>query len=159
MTEGLDKLIRDAIGTLITTAFAAADPPIVAKVYPWNVLSHQLNDWPGLFTTGSVIHGWVIKGTPLEAERKNAQRDRVTLEYDIWGFYEFRSGKSGDNSDDEFAVIRAKVYNAIKAEPRLDLENEVEYHELLQFARATTIDCGETTLHFAQGKLTVHLCC
>ncbi len=151
MTEDLDQQIRAAIAELFTAALPDS------KVYPWNALSHELADWPGLF--GSPREGWIIKQAAQPAERKNASRDRLELIYDIWGFYEFRSGKAGDNSDDEFAVIRAKAYNAIKAEPRLGFDNDVERHDLLQYQRITTLDCGEETLHFAQGRLKVHLCC
>lgn len=153
MTEDLDKQIRDAIAALITAQHADA------QVYGWNALSHNLTEWPGLFRTTDWTHGWIIKQSSQPAEWKHGRRDRVAVTYDVWGFYGFRSGKTADNSDDEFAIIRTKVYNAIKGEPRLGFENEVEQHDLLQFTRVTTISCGEETLHFAQGKLTVHLCC
>lgn len=154
MTETIDKDIREAIGSLITAIFTTT-----AKVWTWNVLNHKFSEWPGLFRTAGETHGWVIRNITQPSERKNAQRDRITLDYDVLGFYEFRSGKEDDNSDDEFSVIRAQVYNAIKAEPRLGFDNEVEYHELLQWLVITTIKCGEETLHYAQGRLRVHLCC
>lgn len=152
MADDDDKTIRTAIGSLIS------DVQPDAKVYPFNVLSHSLNEWPGLFTA-ETRHGWVIKRVAQAAERKNAQRDRKRLDYDIWGFYKFRSGKIGDNSDDTFAEICSTVYEQIKDEPRLDIESVVERHDLVQFVRITTIDCGEETLHFAQGRLNVYLCC
>lgn len=155
MTETVEKQIRVAIGSLITGVLTTT-----AKVWTWNVLNHRLDEWPGLFrVNATATHGWVIRNITQPAERKNAQRDRITLDYDVLGFYAFRSGKTGDNSDDEFSVIRAKVYNAIKASPRLNFDNEVEYHELLQWNVITTIKCGEETLHYAQGRLRVHLCC
>lgn len=154
MTEDLDKQVRDAIAALIT-----GEQPD-ARVYGWNALSHNLSEWPGLFRTElGATHGWIIKQSSQPAEWKHGRRDRVKVTYDVWGFYKFRTGRAGDNSDDEFAVIRAQVYNAIKGETRLGFETEVEEHDLLQYTRVTTIDCGEETLHFAQGKLTVHLCC
>ena len=153
MNETIDKEIREAMVELVESQHADA------KVYGWNVLSHKLADWPGLFRSDNSVHGWIIKRSAQSAERKNAQRDRVVLQYDIWAFYGFDSGKAGDNSDELFAVILTKTYNAFKAEPRLGFDDDVEYHELLQYVRLTTIDCGEETLHFAQGKLTVHLCC
>lgn len=149
----LDKNIRAAIADLITSATTDA------KVYPWNVLTHDLSEWPGLFRGTERVHGWVVKRSSMPSERKNASRDRRTFVYDIWGYYGFRSGKTGDNSDDEFAEICDDVYDAVKAEPRLGFESDVEYHELLQVVNLTTIDCGEETLHFCQARLTVHLCC
>lgn len=151
MTEDLDKQIRNAIADLIKAEHADA------QVYGWNALTHDLGEWPGLF--GSPRHGWIIKRASQEAERKNASRDRVTLVYDIWGFYEYQTGTTAANSDDEFAVILAKTYNALKAEPRLGFENDIERHLLLQYQRITTLNCGEETLHFAQGRLRVELCC
>lgn len=153
MTEDLDGQIREAIATLIGNAQADA------MVYSWNVLNHSLADWPGKFRTDTGTHGWVIRRAAQGAEWKNGQRDRVALDYELLGFYAFRSGKAGDNSDEEFAVILAKSYNAIKASPRLEFENEVERHELLQYRQITTIKCGEEVLHFALGRLRVHLCC
>lgn len=155
-----DEQIRGAIGTILTGAFGAASPAITAQVYPWNVLSHELTEWPALFELAAGgRHGWVIKRVGQRAERKNAQRDKQTNIYDLWGFYSFRSGKKNDNSDDEFARICGVVYDAIKAQPRLGFDNLVEWHELLQFDRITWVDCGEETLHFAPGRLVVHLCC
>ena len=151
MTEDLDKQIREATRNLY-----AAELP-TAVIYPWNVLSHDLTEWPGLF--GTTRFGIVIKRSSVSAEWKNAKRDRLQLDYDHWFFYKFRSGKIGDNSDDEFAEVLTKAHNCLKAEPRLGFDDEVEMHDLLQFRRITTINCGEETLHFAEGRLTVHLCC
>lgn len=153
MTEGLDQQIREAIAAIIKAALPSS------TVYPWNVLSHKLSDWPGLFPA-ETREGWVIKSAVQSAERKNAWRDRISLDYDLWPFLKFRTGKAGDNSDDEFAVIRAKAYNAIMAEPRLGFDNDVERHDLLQYRFISTVLCSEKeTLHIAPARLTVHLCC
>lgn len=159
MTETLDTQIREKIGEIITAALAEYDEELEAKVYTWNALTHQPSEWPALFRNDGLTHGWIIKLSRQTAERKNAQRDRVQLDYDIYGFYGFESGTADDNTDNTFSEIVAAVYNGIKGEPRLDFDAEVEYHELLQFERLTTINCGEETLHFAQGRLSVHLCC
>lgn len=149
-----DQEIRHAIAGIITAVTSGA------KVYEWNVLSHDLASWPGLFDEPR--HGWIIKRSAIESEWKQiiGKRERPTWTYDIWGFYDFRSGKEDDNSDDEFAVIVDAIGVALKNEPRLGLsDSEVEKHELLQVERITTIDCGEETLHLAQCRLKVHLCC
>lgn len=153
MANDLDKQIRDKIAGLIAAEYEDA------KVYGWNALSHQLGDWPGLFRTDDGTHGWIIKRAQTATEWKSIGRDRRKWTYDIWGFYGFESGQASDNSDNEFAEICDTVYEAIKAEPRLDFEGTVEMHELLQFAAITTINTGEETLHFVRGRLTVHLCC
>lgn len=134
-----------------------------AQVYGWNALSHELGDWPGMFRTtdfasSGKTHGWIVKRAGSESRWKRLGADRVAWIYDLWGFYGFRSGKEGDNSDDEFAGVCQAVYDAIKATPKLDIEC-VDEHELLQFDMITTIDCGEETLHFAKGKLKLRLCC
>lgn len=149
MATPTDQEVRHAIKGII----AAADTG--AAVYEWNALSHNLAEWPGLF--GDPAHGWIIKRAVIDSEWKNAHFDRQAWTYDVWGFYEFRSGKEGDNSDDEFAVIIAAVKAALADEPKLTLA-EVEKHELLQVSQ-TTIDCGEKTLHLAMGRLKVRICC
>ncbi len=150
MAAVTDKEVRHAIATTI----AAADT--AAQVYEWNALSHELAEWPGLF--GDPAKGWIIKRSVIDSQWKNAHFDRQAWTYDVWGFYEFRSGKEGDNSDDEFSVILAAVKAALAAKPTLDLA-EVERHELLQIPSLTTIDCGEKTLHLALGRLNVRICC
>lgn len=156
MANDLDKQIRIKIGGVITAAYATA------IVYPWNVLSHRLDEWPGLFRmSAGGTHGWIIKRSAAGNEWKQLSglRDRRKWTYDVWGFYGFRSGKTSDNSDNEFGEIWDTVYEAIKAKPTLDFEGTVEWHELLQLVNMTTIRTGEETLHFAQGRLAVHLCC
>lgn len=145
-----DQTTREAIGGLI----AAVQPD--AQVYPWNVLCHDLNDWPGLFGPGRI--GYVIKRAAQSAERKNATRDRRHADYSVLCFLKFTPGKLGVNSDENFAERLSRVYDAIKAQPKLGL-GIVEYHELLQYKMITTIKCGEETLHFADGSLRVTYCC
>lgn len=154
MPTDVDKQVRAKAGLVISGAYPTA------TVYPWNALSHDLGDWPGLFRmTAGGTHGWIIKRASGSAEWKSISRDRQSVAYDVWGFYGYRTGKLGDNSDDEFAVIWEAVYAAFKAAPTLNFDGTVEKHDLLQLANLTTINCGEETLHFAQGRLSVLLCC
>lgn len=154
MANEIDAEIRDNLGTIV----AAAVP--TARVYPFNPLSHELADWPGLFRTEEgIFHGHIIFRSRAEAGWKGSGgRDRRKFTYSVWSFYGFRPGKIGDNSDDEFQEILDDIYDAIKAEPRLD-HAEVEEHSLLQHDMITTINCGEDTLHLATAKLEVLLCC
>jgi hypothetical protein len=154
MANDTDKQIRLALKPFILTPYPTA------MVYPWNVLSHDLAEWPGLFrTSDGKTHGWIIKRVTSAATWKNTVRDRPVWEYDLFGFYGFRSGKQADNSDDEFAEICDSVYERIKASHDLGLGGIVERHDLLQYRNFTTLNCGEETLHFAHGRLTAHLCC
>lgn len=154
MANDLDKQIRIKIRDLMIAAYPTA------MIYSWNALSHQLAEWPGLFrTSDDKTHGWIIKRANAASTWKTIGRDRPVWIYDIWGFYGFRSGKQSDNSDNEFAEICDTMFLAIKADPRLDFEGTVEKHELLQFVSITTMNTGEETLHFAQGRLEVILCC
>jgi hypothetical protein len=149
----MDKQIRLAIKQIIKTLYPAA------QVFAWNALSHDLGEWPGMFRTASgATHGWIIKRSAARSEWKNPQRDRKTAVYDVWGFYGFSAGNENENSDNEFAEIVDAVCESIKAVPALDVAG-VERHGLLQIAAITTIDTGEETLHFAQGRLEVQLCC
>ena len=148
-----DAEIRQKLKDLIL----AAQP--TAVVYGWNALSHQLSEWPGMFRTDDGgTHGWIVKRTGYPSEWKNPRRIRRFFVYDVWGFYGFRSGKEGDNSDEEFSLICQGVHDAIAAEPKLGFDC-VDEHELLQFDLITTMDCGEETLHWAKGQLKVRLCC
>lgn len=152
MGRPTDEQVRAAIAGIIQASQTAA------AVYNWNVLGHDLRKWPGLFRGDSGTHGWVVKRIGQTSEWKNGSRDRMTWIYDVFGFYGFMPGKTGDNSDEDFSAILDAVYEAIKAKPTLDVD-EVERHTLLQYALISTIDCGEETLHFAQGRLSVELCC
>lgn len=149
----MDKQIRLALKQIIKTLYPDA------RVFAWNALSHDLGEWAGMFRdSAGGTHGWIIKRSGTKAEWKNGRRDRKTAVYDVWGFYGFNAGNEEENSDNEFGVIVDAVYEAVKAAPTLELAG-VEGHSLLQIAANTTIDTGEETLHFAQGRLEVNLCC
>lgn len=153
MANDKDKEIRLAIKEIIKTLYPTA------PIFAWNALSHSLGEWPGMFrTSDGKTHGWIIKRAAARSQWKNPQRDRKTIVYDVWGFYGFSSGKEDENSDNDFSQITDAVYDALKESPTLEV-SEVERHDLLQFTSITTIQTGEETLHFAQGKLDVHLCC
>lgn len=150
-----DAQIRGAQRDLIV----AAQP--TAKVYSWNVLSHDIADWPGLFRLGDgTVHGWLVKRSAATAEWKGSgNRDRQTLTYDVMGFYgPLRPGVTGNNSDDEFSVIVDAVYAAFKGSPKLGLEC-ISEHGLLQWRQISTLNCGEEVLHIAVGRLEVIHCC
>ena len=149
----MDKQIRLALKQIISSLYPDA------QVFAWNALSHDLGEWAGMFRSpAGITHGWIIKRSAERAEWKNGRRDRKTAVYDVWGFYGFTAGNEEENSDNDFALIVDAVYEAIKSAPALDLAG-VEGHGLLQLAAVTTIDTGEETLHFAQGRLEVQLCC
>lgn len=157
MPNETDKQIRLAIKGLIKNLYPTA------QVFAWNALSHDLSEWAGMFrTTDGNTHGWIIKRAALDAKRKNPQRDRQVFPYDVWGFYKFASGENVTetaNSDNEFGEIIDTIYEAFKDSYNLGLAGVVENHDLLQFLNITTLMSGEETLHFAQGRLVVHLCC
>lgn len=154
MANDTDQLIRAEIRDILL----AVHP--TARVWSYNALSHDLAEWPGLFRTaaGSTF-GYIIRRQSVSAEWKNPRRDRRVYSYAIWTFYGFRTGKVGDNSDDEFSAILEADLEAFKAAPRLNFDATVEEHGLLQYLNITTINCGEETLHLATGKLDVLLCC
>lgn len=156
MAEDLDKQIRAAIKSILQPAYSAA------VIYPFNALGHELSEWPGLFRLeDGTVHGWTIKRAAAAGEWKTfaALRDRTHFDYDVWAFYTFRPGTETDNSDDEFGEITDRAYEDLRQQPTLNLSGTIDRHELLQYIRMTTIDCGEETLHFAQGRLRVHPCC
>lgn len=153
MANDHDKLIRLAVKQLIKNLYPTA------QVFAWNALSHDIDEWAGMFRTADdKTHGWIIKRAALSATWKNGQRDRKSVAYDVWGFYKFENGNETTNSDNDFAEITDAVYEALKQTPRLNVD-EVEGHDLLQYVRLTTLVSGEETLHFAQGRLNVRLCC
>jgi hypothetical protein len=149
-----DSQVRAAIKGII------AATQTTARIWPYNALSHNLAEWPGMFRMAvGGTHGWIIKRSALSSVWKHGGADRKVWIYDIWGFYGFRTGKESDNSDDEWAVIIDAVAAGLKGEPRLGIDAEVERHDLLQVEANTTIDCGEETLHLGRCRLMVHLCC
>jgi hypothetical protein len=155
MAAATDQQIREKIAAIIAGATGAD-----AQVYRWNALSHNLSDYPSLFrTSAGLTHGWIIKRASGESKGRMGRHADKSYTYDIWGFYGFRSGTESDNSDNEFGAILDEVTEAFVQEPKLQLSGGVRAHDLLQYAAITTIDCGEEILHFAQGRLTVHLCC
>jgi hypothetical protein len=153
-----DKQIRLAIKELIKNLY------FNAQIYAWNALSHDINEWAGMFRCpkDDNTHGWIIKRAALQGTRKNARRDKKTLVYDVWGFYKFKTDETTNemsNSDNEFGEITDAIYEVVKDSHNLNLSGLVEYHDLIQFPSITTLKSGEETLHFAQGRLVVHLCC
>lgn len=154
MPNDIDKQIRNAIKAIIQPAYPSA------VIWPYNALSHKLAEWPALLRkSDGKVHGWIIKRVALSAEWKTANRDRQHPQYDLWGFYGFRQGTETDNSDNEFGEICDTAYLNLKAAPNLNLAGIVERHDLLQFRYIATNNCGEETLHIADARLTVHLCC
>ena len=157
MQNDLDRQIRLAAKQIIIADYPAA------RVYPFNALSHDIKEWAGMFRCADdKTFGAVIKRAALKGEWKNGKRDRRQIPYDIWIFYGFRSGEGvteNDNSDNEFGEILDTIYEGFKSEPRLGFDTEIETHDLLQYLAITTLKSGEETLHFAQGRLNVRLCC
>jgi hypothetical protein len=157
MANDHDKQIRLAAKAIIKNRY-----PTV-QGFAWNALSHDIDEWAGMFkTSDNKIFGFIVKRAAVKSEWKNPQRDRRHPAYDIWIFYGFRAGAGvteNDNSDNEFGEILDCVYEDFKAAYNLNLPGVVEKHDLLQYAAITTIESGEETLHFAQGRLSVHLCC
>lgn len=147
-----DEEVRTAIKTIIATACPNA------VIWPYNVLSHKLSEWPAPFKkTDGAVEGWMIMRTKISAAWKNGTREKAIWHYTILGFYDFRTGKINDNSDDEWAVMIDAVRAGLKAAPTLGI-NCVEKHDLLQVAANTTIDTGEQTVHLANCSLAVHVC-
>lgn len=158
MPNDTDKQIRSAIKQIMI-----ADYP-TARIYPFNALSHDIAEWAGMFrTSDGKTFGAVIKRAGLKGEWKNlGHRDRRSFPYDIWIFYGARFGEGvteNSNSDNEFAEILDTYYESFKAASNLNLPGVVETHDLLQYLAITTLESGEETLHFAQGRLNVRLCC
>ena len=156
--NSLDKQIRLAIKAIIIAAYPNA------RVYPWNALSHNLEEWAGMFRcSDGKTFGVIIKRASQKGEwAKNGRRDRRQRLYDAWFFYGVRAGEGvteNDNSDNEFGEILDTVYESFKESHRLEFEEQIDKHDLLQFVAITTIQSGEEELHFAQGRLNVHLCC
>jgi hypothetical protein len=157
MSNDVDKQIRNKIKAIIQPAYP------LAVIFPYNALSHDLDSWPGLFRLADGgVHGWIIKRAAAGGQWKTfaAKRDRPVFDYDVWSFYKFRpESDETSNSDNEFGQITDTAYEDLRLEPILGLDGIIDKHDLLQYQRITTVNCGEEILHFAQGRLTVHLCC
>lgn len=155
MPETLDKKIRNKQRDIILTI----DPQ--AKVYAFDTLSLNPEEWAGLFRIKYAdqerFHGWVIKRTGIASKELRGGIFADIYTYDIWGFHGFWGTKESDNSDDIFQKILDDILEEFKKKMTLDLDC-VKEHKLPQFPEITVFPSGKQPLHFAKGKIDVHLC-
>lgn len=155
MPDTIDKQIRFALKAMIIEIDASAE------VYPYNALSHDVDQWANLFSSSAVKHGWVINRKGFSSEWYKATESKDVFQYELWGFYGFRSENEDDNSDSEWSAILDQFRDKLKASPRLGLSG-VDEHKLLQLPNGgieATIRSGNTQLHFAPCGLAVAICC
>jgi len=145
--------IRAAIRTVIV-----AQAPN-AVVFPWWVLGHDPNQWPGVLKPSSgpdanKVHGYVFTRTQTEGERKNAECVRRDFTYDVWGFYFYdETSTNTDSSDVRFNAELDAIANAFTVAATLPLELR-RVQEEPQFRLDLAVFGGEL-LHYATGRLVV----
>jgi len=143
--------IRAAIAGVITTAAPNA------VVFPWWVLGHDSNTWPGVLISsadGNKPHGYVITRTNTEGERKNPQCVTRSLTYDIWAFRYYDEGStSAANSDLVFNTELDAICNAFINAATLPGELQ-RVEEEPSFRMDLDIFGGEL-LHYATGRLVI----
>lgn len=151
MATYTESQIRTAIASVITTAAPNA------IVFPWFVLGHDQNEWPGLLISaadGNKPHGYVITRTQTEGERKNPQCVTRTFSYDIWAFHWYDDAStSAANSDLAFNTELDAICNAFINATTLPAELQ-RVEEELSFRVDLDIFGGEL-LHYATGRLVV----
>lgn len=154
----LDKDIRIKIKEYILEV----DPS--AKVFAFDTLSLDPRDWANLFkqTISNVTktNGWVIKRNSFTSSEIRGNTFADVYAYDIWGYHQFNGKSETDNSDDIFQAVIDGIIEKFKLNMTLKLSC-VKEHKVPQFPNITVIESGEDSdepLHFAQGKLEVHLC-
>jgi hypothetical protein len=143
--------IRTAIETVLT-----ANAPN-AVVFPWWVLGHDQNMWPGLLKPASgpdvdKVHGYVITREQTDGERKNPQCVTRDFSYAIWGFRFYETGTMSANSDLSFNAELDAICNAFVIGSSLPLE--LGRAEPPQFRIDLDLFGGEL-LHYAIGRLVV----
>src|SRR5262245_27215885 len=147
-----EQQIRAAIRTVIVAQ--APD----AVVFPWWVLGHDPNQWPGLLKPSSGVdankaHGYVFTRTQAEGGRKNAHCARRDFTYDIWAFYWYdETSTNTASSDVRFNAELDAIANAFVNAASLPLE--LQRAELPQFRIDLNVFGGEL-LHYATGRLLV----
>lgn len=155
MPETLDKKIRNKQRDIILTVDSQA------KVYAFDTLSLDPQEWAGLFRIKyngvERFHGWVIKRTGISSNELRANVFADVYNYDLWGFHGFWGTKETDNSDDIFQKILDDILEEFKRKMNLELSC-VKEHKLPQFPEITVFPSGSQPLHFAKGKIEVHLC-
>lgn len=151
MATYTESQIRTAIASVITAAATSA------VVFPWWVLGHDQNAWPGLLISaadGSKTHGYVITRTVTEGERKNPQCVTRTFSYDIWAFHWYDdSSTSAANSDLAFNAELNAICDAFINAATLPVELQ-RVEEEPSFRIDLDIFGGEL-LHYATGRLVV----
>lgn len=131
-----------------------------AKVYAFDMLSLEPEKWANLFKVNGITNGWVIKRTSFTSSEVRSSTFADIFTYDVWGFYQFNGTSETDNSDDIFQDVIDEIVEKFKMNMTLELSC-IKEHKVPQFPNITVIASGEDSdesLHFAQGKLEVHLC-
>lgn len=151
MATYTESQIRAAIKTVIETAAPTS------VVFPWWVLGHDQNEWPGLLISSADsdrVHGYVITRTGTEGERKNPQCVTRSFSYDIWGFHFYKEDStSASNSDLTFNTELDAICNAFINAATLPAELQ-RVEEEPSFRMDLDIFGGEL-LHYATGRLVV----
>jgi hypothetical protein len=146
MATFTEAQIRAALETIIK----AAAPNAV--VYPWWVLGHDQNMWPGLLRPSSgpdanKVHGYVITRTQTDGKRENQQCVERQFSYTVWGFHFYETGDRTANSDlafnaeldaiaDSFIVVSSlpPELRWIDSEPSFRVDLDVFGAQLLHYA-------------------------
>lgn len=103
------------IRNAIRSAIAAAAP--AAKALARDLLNVREGGWLGvLHDAGGRVRGWMVtqSGASLvEARHGGAE---YALHFDVWQFFQYRTGENSSNSEDEFSAEREAVM-AVFANP------------------------------------------
>src|SRR5262245_9465514 len=147
--------IRDAIKTVL----AAAAPNAV--IFPWWVLGHDPNQWPGVLKPSSgpdakMVHGYIVTRVNSEGIRRNSQCVRRIFTYAIWGFrYYDATSTNASSSDVVFNAELDAISQAFVIASSLPLElRRVREDGEPQFKLDLAVLGGEL-LHYATGRLVV----
>src|SRR5215510_10256676 len=153
MATFTEAQIRAALRTVIANAAPNA------VIFPWWVLGHDPNQWPGVLKPSSgpdvnKVHGYVFTRTLTEAERRNSQCVRRVFTYDIWGFYFYdETSNNSSSSDVRFNAELDAINDSFIAPATLSPELQRVMQEP-QFSVDLEVFGGEL-LHFARGQLIV----
>ncbi len=145
--------IRNALRNVV--AAAAPEAIVLAR----DILNVKQSGWlSALAKPGKRVRGWMVtqSGYAIFEQRNNAVE--YQLWYDIWQFFQYRSGENTSNSEDEFSAEREAVIapfiNPDALDPILSTVTPLEFPQgTIGPFEAENIN---GLIHLAKGRLSVN---
>ena len=129
-----------------------------AVIYPWWILGHKENHWPGLLRSSAddnKVHGYVITRSSNEGTETGSRCVRRYWSYELWGFHYYETGNSTSNTDLTFNAEIDAITDSFDQITELALP--LQRRQVPKWIIDLGLYGGEL-LHFAVGSLTIEAC-